>query len=234
MVSIELFPVCQKAWQSRDTLSQFGARLCGTIACIGSEWHGTGVPTWSSSYSNLPFSSWQALESNKLFLLHTGFFIDAYGRLMKVVRCTKAVSEGAPSLHRVSLATPALTVKWWTNHKVFSNEFIFGDVPCMSGLLFFLVPVLSHWWQRVDVLSEWGIHTTAGMRCCITQNATRLSELSGYSGLRDVGFYTKNPFVICTSLDTCKFILIDGFQTHQLYWYLYNTKNRDLYSSGSK
>lgn len=137
MVSIEFFPVCQKAWQSRDILSQFGARLCGTIACIGSEWHGTGVPTRSSSYSNLPFSSWQALESNKLVLLHTGFFIDAYGRLMKVVRCTKVVSEGAPSLHRISLATPALTVKWWTNHKVFSNEFIFGDVPCMSGLLFF-------------------------------------------------------------------------------------------------
>lgn len=147
MVSIESFPVRQKAWQSRDILSQFGARLCGTIACIGSEWHGTGVPTWSSSYSDLPFSSWQTLESKKLFMLHTGSFIDAYGRLMKVVRCTKVVSEGAPSLHRISLATPSLTVKWWTNHKVFSIEFIFGDVPFTSGLFFWFSPTDDKEWM---------------------------------------------------------------------------------------
>lgn len=140
MVSIKLSSVCHKTWQSRGILSQYGACLCGLIACIGSDWHGIGVPTRVSSYSDLPFGPWQALDSNDLFMLHTGSFIDAYGRLMKVVRWTKVVSEGAPSLHCISLATPSLTVEWWINHKVFWSEFIFGDVPCMSGPFFLLLP----------------------------------------------------------------------------------------------
>lgn len=110
MVSIELSSVCHKTWQSRDTLWQCGAVrqgacLCGLIACIGSGWHGIGVPTWVSSYSDLPFGPWHALDSNNLFILHTGCFIAAYGRLMKVVRWTKAGSEGAPTHHCISSAT---------------------------------------------------------------------------------------------------------------------------------
>lgn len=94
----------------RDILWQYGAGrrgacTCGLIACIGSDWHGIGVPTWVSSYFDLPFCPWHALDSNNLFMLHTGPFIDAYGRLMKVLRWTKAGSEVALSHHCISSAT---------------------------------------------------------------------------------------------------------------------------------
>lgn len=118
MVSIKLSSVRHKTWQSGDTLWQYGAVcqgacLCGLIACIGSDWHGIGVPTWVSSYSDLPFGPWHASDSNNLFILHTGSFIDAYGRLMTEVRWTKVVSDGAPS-HRC-ISSAAHFVCWGMN-----------------------------------------------------------------------------------------------------------------------
>lgn len=88
------------------SMEQFveGLFLCALIACIGSDWHGLTVPTGVSPYSDLPFGPWHALDSNTLFMLHTGSIIDAYGRLMKVLRWTKVVSEGAQSHHCISSA----------------------------------------------------------------------------------------------------------------------------------
>lgn len=82
-----------------------GVCLCGLIACIGSGWHWIGMPTRVSSYPDWPLGLWRALNSDSLFILHTGSFIATHGRLMEVVRLTKVVSEGAPSHHCISLET---------------------------------------------------------------------------------------------------------------------------------
>lgn len=130
---MKFFSFCHKTWQPRGTLSQFGALLYYLIACIGSDWRGVSVPAWGSSYPDSPFGSWHALFSNNFFILHTGFFIGAYGRLMKAAWWTKVVSEGSPSLHCMSLATRWLAVEWWVNHTVFFQWMYFGDVPCSCG-----------------------------------------------------------------------------------------------------
>lgn len=189
MVSIKLSSVCHKAWQSVDGLygaARQGTCLCGPIACIGSDWHGIGVPARVSSYSDLPFGPWHASDSNNLFILHTGSFIDAYGRLMKLVRWTKVVSEGAPSHHCTSSA--AHFDCWGMNRPQSVLGYIyFGDVPWMSVpiflfsycLMFFFVH--SHW-KLIWLICEENFvaHIGCIRKCFVDLNMTFCCQYESY------------------------------------------------------
>lgn len=125
MVLIKLSSVCRKNWEFRDTHWQYEpvcqvACLCGLIACIGSNWHGIGVPEFPLTLTD-HLALWHALYLDNLITLYTGSFMAAYGRLMKVLKSTKVVSEGA--LHiATSLQQLALPVEGRMNHKVLSRK----------------------------------------------------------------------------------------------------------------
>lgn len=100
MVSITFTSFCHKSWQFWDVSSQCEAHLCSPIACVGSDWHGIDMPTCQPTGSSYqlkePFGPWQASDLNSPFMLHKGSVIDAYGRLMKVLRWTLVASVGDP------------------------------------------------------------------------------------------------------------------------------------------
>lgn len=63
------------------------------------------MPARVSPYPDWPLGLWRALNSDNLFIFHTGSFIAVHGRLIEVVRLTKVVWERAPSHHCISLET---------------------------------------------------------------------------------------------------------------------------------
>lgn len=128
MVSIKLSSVCHKTWQSRDVRQ--GACLCGLIACIGSDWHGIGVPTRVSSYSDLQFGPWHAFDSNNLFMVQHRLL---YRRLWKINEGGEVNKGGFRRSSFTSLHLFSSSL-WLLRDE--STTKCFCDVPCMSGLNF--------------------------------------------------------------------------------------------------
>lgn len=87
---------------------------------------------------NLQFGRQQAVKSNNLFMLDTGSFMDAHGRLMKALRWTELVSKVVPPL-----ASPPPT-RCFSSHSFISFCIIYFVMPGRPFIPFSFVRCYLH------------------------------------------------------------------------------------------
>lgn len=124
---------------SSDAFSQYGACLRSLIAYIGSDWHGTEVPTWGFSYSDLPLGPFADI----------GFKQPLHAPHRLLYRWIWKINEGGEvnkggfrrsSFTLLQLFNNPVTDCWGMNQPQSVLQWIdFGDLPCVSQRFFLLL-----------------------------------------------------------------------------------------------